>query len=277
MAILCPRSSHIRRCPIRPSSLLSTFLISFCFGAFALAQTTSPSTPQALTILQSAFQALTGKTATNDATLTGTAEWIAGSDDETGTVVLKTVSGANRLDLSLSGGIRSEIRSSAGGLVGTWIGPDGVSHAMANHNLMTDAGWYPAFTIGNLLSTTNAVDSYVGLETRNGASVIHISASQQFPNLSGDPATLMQHLTQVDIDIDPATSLPVSYVFNSHPDNNALLDIPTEILYSSYRIVGGAQIPFHVQKFINNTLAIDLQFQNASLDTGISAAQISAQ
>jgi len=84
-------------------------------------------------------------------------------------------------------------------------------------------------------------------------------------------------LTQVDLYLDPTTSLPVSYVFNSHPDNNAGLDIPTEIRYSDYKNVGGVQIPFHVQKFINNTLTLDLQFQNASLNTGITAAQISAQ
>jgi hypothetical protein len=93
--------------------------------------------------------------------LTGTAEWIAGSDDETGTVVLKTISGADRLDLSLSAGTRSEIRSStASGPVGSWIGPDGVSHAMAQHNLLSEAGWFPAFTIGNLISSTNVVATY---------------------------------------------------------------------------------------------------------------------
>ena len=121
-------------------------ILSFCFAATLIAQSPSASTPQALTTLQSAFQALAGNTTVTDATLTGTAEWIAGSDDETGTVVLKTISGANRLDLSLSAGTRSEIRSSTdNGPVGTWIGPDGVSHPMANHNLMTDAGWLPCF------------------------------------------------------------------------------------------------------------------------------------
>ncbi len=254
------------------------FFIPFCFALTLVAQSPSSSTPQALTALQSAFQALAGKTTVNDATLTGTAEWIAGSDNETGTAVLKTVSDANRLDLSLSGGTRSEIRSSAGGgLVGTWIGPDGVSHAIANHNLMTDAGWFPAFTVENLLSATNAVNTYVGLETRNGSSVIHISASQHFSSLPADSAGLMQHLTQVDIYLDPSTLLPVSFVYNSHPDNNALLDILTEIRYSNYQSTAGAQIPLHVQKFVNNTLTVDLQFQTASLNTGLTAAQISAQ
>jgi hypothetical protein len=263
---------------MRPTRLWLVVVLSFCFAAYTPAQTTSSSSIQALSALQSAYGALVGKVAVNDVTLTGSAEWIAGSDDETGTAAIKSTAGANRLDLTLSNGTRSEIRSNVSGIPsGTWIGPDGVSHAMAQHNLMTDAGWFPAFTLGNLVSSSNTVLIYVGQETRNGASVIHISASQQFPNLSGDSVSLLQHLTQVDLYLDPATSLPVSYVFNSHADNNASLDIPTEIRYSNYQTIGGAQIPLHVQKFINNTLAIDLQFQNASLNTGITAAQISPQ
>ena len=263
---------------MRPSRVWFPVVLFFCFAASLIAQSPSSSSPQALTTLQSAFRALAGNTTVNDATLTGSAERIAGSDDETGTIVLKTMGGANRLDLSLSAGTRSEIRSStASSPVGTWIGPDGVSHAMAYHNLMTEAGWFPAFTLGNLISSSNMVFTYVGQETRNGASVIHISASQQFPSLSGASATLMQHLTQVDLYLDPATSLPVSYVFASHPDSNAALDIPTEMRYSNYQTFGGVQIPLHVQKFINNTLTLDLQFQNASLNTGLTAAQISAQ
>jgi len=263
---------------MRPHRLSLIVVLSFCSAVTLAAQSPSSSSPQALATLQSAFQALSGKTPVNDATLTGTAERIAGSDDETGTVVLKTVSGANRLDLSLSGGTRSEIRSStASGSVGSWIGPDGVSHAMANHNLMTDAGWFPAFTIGNLISATNVTATYVGLETRSGASVIHISANQQFTGLSANSAALKQHLSSADLYFDSSTLLPVSYVFNSHPDDNAGLDIPTEVHFSNYQKVDGALIPLHVQKFINNTLTIDLQFQDASLNTGISAAQISAQ
>jgi hypothetical protein len=234
--------------------------------------------PQPSTLLAQSMAALTGSVVVSDVTLTGTAEWIAGSDDETGSATYKSTSAANRLDLVLSNGTRSEIRSIQNGLPsGNWISPDGVSHAMANHNVMTDAGWFPAFTLGSLIASSNMVLTYVGPETRNGASVIHINASQQFPNISGDSVSLMQHLTQVDLYLDPATLLPVAYVFNSHADDNALLDIPTEIRYSDYQTFGGAHIPLHVQKFISNTLAIDLQFQNASLNTGITAAQISAQ
>jgi hypothetical protein len=260
-----------------PTKFPSIFVaFALCFlGSLSASQTAYP---QAATLLSQSAVALAGSVPPKDVTLTGSAEWIAGSTDETGTAVYRAVTLANGLTLSFRDGTRNEIRSNATAVPsGTWTGLDGVSHAMAYHNLISDPGWFPAFAIENLLSSSNTVLTYVGPETRNGASVIHISASQLFPNLSGNEATVMQHLSQVDIYFDPTTSLPVSYVFNSHPDSNALLDIPTEIRYSNYQAFGGARIPLHVQRFINGTLTLDLQFQSASLNTGLTAAQISAQ
>jgi hypothetical protein len=224
--------------------------------------------------LQNSLQALAGKTVVNDVTLTGAAEWIAGSDDETGSSTYKATAVANRLDVALRVGTRSEIRlNAAGASSGNWVGLDGVSHPISDHNLMTDPGWFPAFTLGTLLSSSNTLLTYVGQETRNGALVLHVSGSQQFPNLTGSATSLMQHLTQVDIYLDASSFLPISYVFSSHPDNNAAFDIPTEIRYSNYQTVAGTQIPFHVQRFVNNTLALDLQIQTASLNTGVTIAQ----
>ena len=263
---------------MRPTRLWLVGVFSFCFAAFTIAQTTSSSSVQAVSTLQNAYKALVGKTTVNNVTLTGTVERIAGGDDETGSVTYRAVVGSNRLDLSFSSGTLSEIRSTTvTGVSGSWIDANSVSHPMAGHNVMTDVGWFPLFAIGGITASPNSVLSYVGPETHDGLSVIHFMAWQQFPALSGNAATLPQHLSQMDFYMDPTTLLPMAIAFNIHPDNNALLDIPTEIHYSNYQTVSGVLIPFHVQKFINNTLTLDLQFQNASLNTGITAAQISAQ
>lgn len=256
----------------------SLFLITNSSAGIPQSASTTTSSPQAVALLAQSAKLLTGSGGVTDVTLTGTVEWIAGSDAESGTAVYKALSGAHRLDLSLRNGTRSEIVSTVSGVYsGNWVGLDGVSHAIANQNLMSDAGWFPAFTLGNLISASNTVLVYVGPETRDGVSVIHISASQVFPNLSFRISAQSQHLTQVEIYLDATNALPVSYVFNSHPDDNALLDIPTEIRYSNYQNVAGAQIPLHVQRYLNNTLLTDLQFQNASLNTGLTVAQVAAQ
>ncbi len=121
---------------------------SLLFGP-AFAQ--QPASPQisASALLQQSLAAQLGNAQISDVTLTGTARRIAGSDDESGTVTLKGLSGGtNRIDLSLSSGPRSEIRStSTSGPSGSWSGPDGVAHAMAYHNVVTDNGLLPLFTM----------------------------------------------------------------------------------------------------------------------------------
>jgi hypothetical protein len=214
-----------------------------------------------------------GRAALSDVTLTGTARRIAGSDNESGTTTLKALTtGEARMDLSLPAGSRSEVVSFSNKCpAGAWSGPDGVAHPISNHNLMTDSSWFfPAYTVGRMNSSGKFILSYIGHETHDGQAVEHVMAYQSstFQPPAGIPT--FSHLTQMDLFLDSSTLLPAALAFNIHPDNNAGLDIPVEIRFSDYRPVNGAQIPFHVQKFINNSLALDLQFTSAVLNSGLS-------
>ena len=229
-------------------------------------------------LLAKSATALTGSTALQDVTLRGSAERIAGSDDETGTVVLQaTADGHSRMDLNLSSGNRSEIRSlDTNGPVGAWSGPDGAQHAISNHNLMTDASWFfCAFTLARMASSQAVTATYIGQETLNEQTVLHVSVT---PRLStGYGQTLLQHLSQMDLFVDPATYLPVALSFSVHPDNNASLDIPVQIQFSDYHNIGGVQIPFHIQRFVNNSLVLDLQIQSAALNSGLPTSVFAVQ
>lgn len=254
--------------------------LSLVLAIAVLAQiSTTQSSPQALTLLQQSLTALIGNQTVTDVTLSGTARRIAGSDDESGTAIVKALAGTGvRIDLGLSSGPRTEVRNTSGTApAGSWSGPDGVQHGMSNHNLFTDPAWFPAFAISKLLTAPNAVIAYIGPETRDGQSVIHVSASRRF--LAGSPqtASLMQHLTQTDVFLDPNSTLPVALAFNIHPDNDAGLDLPVEIRFFDYRAVSGIQIPFHVQESLNKSLLLDLQFQTAALNTGLPPATFTVE
>ena len=256
--------------------LVATLALVCLLNKSSLAQTTPTASTQAATTLRTAIAALSGTANVSDVTLTGSAEWIAGSDDETGTVTYKTSIGADHLALSLSNGQRNEIRS-ATGPTGSWSGSDGVSHPIAYHNLLTDPGWFPLFLLVGLNTSSSTVLTFVGTEMHNGVSALHLSAFQQLDSAFGGDVAIQKHLTQVHIFLDPLSLLPIAYVFNIHPDKNALLDIPVEVRYSNYQVIGGAQIPLHIQKYINNVLNLDLNLQNASLNTGLTPTQIGAQ
>lgn len=273
--------------------VLFCLLISASLSAQQSNPTTRTSDPQAVALAQRSLTALTGGAPVSDVTLTGTVQRIAGSDNETGTASVKgTALGDSRLDLSLPAGNRSEIRNHAalpllGSLpplaptaatqavqrAGAWIGPDGVIHGMATHNVMTDATWFfPPSTLARILSSGGYILSYVGPETLNGQSVTHLQVSQPLPATMTVPqqvATLMLHLSQMDLYLDSTTLLPVALDFNVHPDNNAGLDIPAEIQFSNYQPVNGVQVPFHVQRYLNNGLVLDLQINNVTFNSGL--------
>jgi hypothetical protein len=268
-------------------------LIPLPLGAQQSAPTQSD--PQAASLLQKSLAAQVGAAQVTDATLSGTAQRIAGSDDESGTSVLTAMSaGESKLALSFPSGTFTEIRTPSGQPppnaptgatvpAGTWVGPDGVSHAIAVQNLSTDPTWFfPAFTIGRLILSQNYVISYVGLQSHDGQQVLHLSASQQvWPSASGQaPAPvppLIQHVSQLDVYLDPTSLLPLALDFNEHPDNNANIDIPVEIQYSAYQSVSGVRIPFHIQKYMNGGLALDLGLTTAAFNTGLSSASFATE
>jgi hypothetical protein len=251
-----------------------SLLVLITFARSATAQEATASSPQATALLQQSLAALSGSTSITDVTLSGAAERIAGSDNESGTAVIKALVGTGtRIDLALPSGARNETRNTAAvPFVGSWSGPDGVVHSIVDFNLVADPGWFPAFTLASFASSPNTILTNLGQETKNGSAVIHIAASFQFSGYSAQGAAFLNHLSETQIYLDAKTLLPVAIAFNTHPDGNSLIDVPVELDYSNYQLVNGAQIPFHVQRLINNSLVLDLQFNSALLNSGLSAS-----
>jgi len=263
---------------MRVVRLFLSVSISFLLSISLAAQQTATSSPQALELLQRSLSALAGGQAISDVTLSGTAHRLAGSDDDTGTAVFKALaSGAGRADLSLSSGQQSEVCDlSAATPAGAWSGPDRISHAAAYHNLLTEPAWFfPAFAVAHRLSSSGYVATYVGHETHSGQGVEHISVSKTPPAQITSGAAFVQHLTEIDFFLDSSTFLPSAIAFSIHPDNDALIDIPVEIRFSDYRAVNGAQVPYHVQKLLNNTLILDFQAQTVTFNTGLTVSSFS--
>ncbi|HLK05229.1 MAG TPA: hypothetical protein VKT53_12380 [Candidatus Acidoferrum sp.] len=260
------------------TSCVALFLSLLLLYPLAAQQASAPPA-SASALLQSSLAAQLGNTQISDVTLTGAARRIAGSDDESGTVTYRALAaGAARYDFAYSSGPRTEVRAALSvGASGAWTGPDGVSHPLAIHNLANRSDIFPSFTLAPVLSSANSIVTLVGLENKNGQSVYHVSVSQQFPQMKPDSAALAQHLTQTEIFLDASTLLPVAIDFNTHPDDNSGIDIPVELVFSDYRSVSGSQIPFRVQKFLNGGLVLDLQFQTASINTGLPASLFNVQ
>jgi hypothetical protein len=257
----------------------------FLFSISLSGQQASGTLSQASLYLQKSYSQLVGNTSISDITLMGSVRRVAGSDDETGSAMLKAAAnGSSRLDFSFASGNSSEISSLfAASPVGSWSGPDNAPHALAFHNLLAETAWFsPNLVVARRLLPTalpagnTFIATYIAHETLNGQAVEHIAVSQSapFPDAPGVPT--FTHLSQVDLYLDSTTLLPAAISFNLHPDNNALLDLPVQVLFSDYRSVSGIQVPFRVQKFLNNSLILDLQFNSVAVNSGFSASSFSS-
>lgn len=261
----------------RPGLLL---LLAVLSCSSAISQQPPSRDPQALALAGQAMRALTNGLSVNDVTLGGTATRIAGSENESGTAVLKALGTQDsRIDLAFPSGQRTQIRGQTNGSsAGVWSGPDGVVHRIAQHNCWTDAAWFmPPLSSLAALSDPNMLLSYIGHETRGGASVEHIRLWRQPPRKTKIAADWIQRLTTIDLYLDSTSLLPVAMTFNAHPEDDAATDIAVEVRYSDYRSINGLHIPFHLQKFLNNGLVLDIQLRTVSLNTGLSASEFSVQ
>lgn len=254
-------------------------LVSRVSNAQTAVSTPAPRDAQAISVLQRSLAELVGTTNLNDLTLNANANWTAGSDEETGSAILKaTAIGQGRVDLSLSNGPRSEVvDASQAAPTGSWCSTDGTWHAMVGHNLMTDPTWFfPVFLVSRALSNTSYTVSPMDAETQNGVAVEHMviyepsgSAMQQ--------ATQIQGLGQIDLYLNSSSLQPVRISFNTHPDNNALINIPIQVQFSNYQVVQGISIPYHIQKYIQNSLALDMTVTGVQINTGLPASDFQAQ
>ncbi len=238
----------------------------------AVAQNSPTSDPLAVSLAQQSMTALNGGAAISDVTLTGNANWIAGSDQETGHLTLraKGVAGS-RIDLNLSGGTRTEIRNDTAGFPqGESIRPDGTVHAWATHNCWIDASWFfPALSFLSAASDPTLVFSYVGLETHRQATVQHLRIFRYLAGQKPAYISLTQRISTMDIYLDATSLLPRAFVFTNHPDDDALTDVAVEILFSNYQAVNGVQTPLRIQRLIQNGLAVDLVVTGVALNSGL--------
>lgn len=241
----------------------------------SVATAPAPRDPQSLTLLQRSLAAIVGANTLKDVTLSASVRRLAGSDDETGTAILKaTYAGQARIDLNFPSGQSSEVADSSNGAPkGSWCGPDGTWHPTAGQNLLTEPAWFfPTFLLSRVLSAPNFAVTPADVETKDGISVEHFAVYRQTAH-----GKLIASLSRADVYLDASTLLPVAIAFNIHPDNDALTDIPIEVRFSNYQNSQGILVPYHIQKYMQNGLALDVTVTSVQANSGIAATEFQAQ
>jgi hypothetical protein len=262
------------------NSLLGLFAL-LCLCSATSGQTTSAipsqSDPQALSLASQAVAALTGGMPISDVSLTATVTWTAGSDQESGTAILKARGTTqSRIDLALTTQ-RSEVRNDPSGDSYSF-GPDSVWRTISLNNCWTDASWFfPALSSLANANNPNFLFTNIGQENRSGVKVQHIRVARVNASKYTDAAQLIQHLSTIDFYLDSSTLLPVAASFSTHAEDNASLDIAVTVGFLDYRFVNGVRVPFHVQRYIQGGLVTDITVSSVALNSGLPGSTFAAQ
>jgi hypothetical protein len=254
--------------------MLRLAIVSFALfsAVYASAQNMPSSDPLAVSLAQQSVAALNRGAPIGDATLTGVATRIAGSDIEKGTVTLNVKGIAeSRIDLSLSGGTRAEIRNNTAGFPeGAAALNGGNQLAWAMHNCWINPSWFfPTLSALAKTSDPAQIFVYVGLEQRKGASVQHLRTFRYSPAKRPDVTAIRQAVSTMDIYLDSTSLLPLAFAFNTHPDNDTLTNIAVEVDFYNYQSFSGILVPTRIQKLIWNGLALDISITGATFNTGL--------
>ncbi len=204
--------------------------------------------------------------------LTGTATRTYGSDKQTGTVTLQaSANGQSRMELDLGSGTLVETQSGSTPYEGqcSQIGIDGVAHESAVHNCWRGTVWFLPQMV--LQPGAGWADSIASAAVANdGTAEIHYFRRPP-GTMSDETASVIALFSAFDLSMD-AAGHPVILKFNAHPDDDSSTDIPTEIHFSDYRLVNGVTVPFHIQKFIDNGLVLDLEITGVQINPAFTSS-----
>jgi hypothetical protein len=239
---------------------------------------TSPTTPTgsagttATTLLNQLSAAFSGGNVVHHVQLTGTAKWHLGSLEDTGTATLSAAThGSSQLQLSLSSsGTRTEIQAGQGSdLTCTWVGNDGVTHAVDPGSCWRPVIWFlpPLSLQPSLLpSYLGAVDLGSGTIGFSTAKYRHLQGKLVLPSLTTKLAGDIMQRSTIDLGVDPASLLPAVLTYSVRPDNGAPIPIAIEIHYSNYQTVNGVKVPFTIQRYVNGSLQLDIAVTSAQVN-----------
>jgi hypothetical protein len=236
-------------------------LLSLAFVSSSVAGSAQTTSLQQL--IAQANQAFAGSSSVSSIVLTGSVESYAGSS-QNGTITLTArVDGSSSVQMELGSGASGQTQDTfANGQGCAWSGADGVSHPAVGHNCLVPLAWFlpeVAFFSAQL-PATGALSSAL---TASGPSISW--AMTPSVNANAQLTALLTHIGFYSLAFDPSTLLPTSFSYLAHPDSTASIDIPVTIQYSDYRTVSGVSVPFHIQRYFNGVLSLDITISNAAL------------
>jgi hypothetical protein len=253
---------------LRASILFCCTAVLLPLALSSLAQSTAPNSTA---ILSQAGQAFSAGKPVASVEMTGTAQWLAGPTKDTGPVKLTAkTTGENSAEFDLSNGTRIETQSAAASdRTCSWSGKDGVSHDVVSSNCWTATIWFlPHLALQSTGLPTALGVQYAGVVAGATQSSPHIHHQLTIaPGKTKQSVTAqIQTWSKTDLSLDSATLLPSVLKYTIHPDNNSSVDVPVEVRYTKYQNVSGAELPMHIERYVNGSLQLSIDINSAAIN-----------
>lgn len=228
--------------------------------------------PQALALLQQAVAAMT-PTPPSDSSATGSVTVVEGSTTQQGTIQILTLGTTQTSEtLSLPAGQRTVIYSN--GASKEIFGPESTNPRL--QSVLSDQTVdFPLPFLAAALNNPDESFSYIGQETLNDRAAQHVQLWNSFAS-RGHLQTLASFSLK-DVWLDATSGLPLKISYLRRTSGGMAPGIPVEIYLSKYTNVSGVLYPFQIEKSKNGTPWQTITIQNASFNTGLTAAQFQVE
>ncbi len=241
-------------------------LILFVWTTCAIGQVDSktPAGP-VLDILSSAFSS---RQQIASVGLTADAHWFAGGLNADGTATIAADS-SGRAELSIAfsgGGDRTESQTRIGSVARCkWSGSDGVVHSSRPYACLQPLLWcLPSLSLQTPSMPANVSVVDLGPEQMNGGSYTHLRL-QSTPSADSDTNAPVVLANFADLWIDSVTHLPAILRYRLPSDRGGPVVSVIEVRYEDYRLIRGAQVPFRIERLVNNAPNLTLQIRTATI------------
>lgn len=260
---------------IAPSSVGGPMRLAVLFVSVSLflsqAPAPIPTTPQrdlqAVAILQQSVRTM-GGSAPSDSIATGTAQIVAGSDTQQGTVRILTRGtdqSSEQFQFSSTTGSVTYSRGSAAETT------NGATRRLSLERSATSQSLcFPLRFLAAALANPDESFQYIGPELIGTQSTQHVRVRDTYASRSALQS--LADFTVYDVWIDSATGLPVRISTVRREGGGSSPRIALDVSYSNYQTVAGIAYPFTVQQSLNGTPWLTIAITNVQLNTGLTDA-----
>lgn len=229
--------------------------------------------------LQQSFVAMAGSgTPIQDITIIGSVDYEAGSTRESGNITLKAALGGNAsVVFSLPSAVHKEVRSQASGQrAGAWT--DGAEmHQYSWQNLQVEPYWFaPELYMASVYDGKKWRVASSEAGSGDAGPWLHLKIVRNSPTempLNSDVAKFGAS----DVVLNTENRMPQTIAYRQFEASHRFQPTNIRFQYDDYRAVNGHLVPFHIQRYINATLNLDIHVQTVQLNTNLQPSDFTLQ